>query len=80
MNTASKMQTKQYLAPSEFLKFVYEHADQHSNEKQRWLDTLDEFDSLLDDILKEYNVVSDVNNMDCYWVMIAAVFLILSLI
>lgn len=66
MNTASKMKTKQYLAPSEFLKFVYEHADQHSNEKQRWLDTLDEFDSLLDDILKEYNVVSDVNNMDCY--------------
>uniref|UniRef100_A0AAR5PC34 BRCA1-associated ATM activator 1 n=2 Tax=Dendroctonus ponderosae TaxID=77166 RepID=A0AAR5PC34_DENPD len=65
-NNACRMQTKMYLAPSEFLTFVYQHAETNFKEKTQWLSSLDEFDSLLDDILKEYNVVPDVNSMDCY--------------
>lgn len=60
------MKTKMYLAPSEFLTFIYHHSETNFKEKTQWLSSLDEFDSLLDDILKEYKVVADVNSMDCY--------------
>ncbi|XP_066260764.1 uncharacterized protein [Euwallacea similis] len=66
VKNATAMQTKKYLAPSKFLKFIFDKVEDHVKEKTHWLDSLDEFDSLLDDILKEYNVVPDVNKMDCY--------------
>ncbi|KAF7267539.1 hypothetical protein GWI33_019245 [Rhynchophorus ferrugineus] len=62
-----KMKTKTYIPPSEYILFVYEHVEkQKSEQKPESLNRLDEFDSLLDDILKEYNESSNINNMDCY--------------
>ncbi|CAG9767146.1 unnamed protein product [Ceutorhynchus assimilis] len=65
-NTNSQMQKRQYLAPSEFVKFIYDASvNLPATEENKSLNGLNEFDSLLDDILKEYNIV-DINSMDCY--------------
>ncbi|XP_050298848.1 uncharacterized protein LOC126737833 [Anthonomus grandis grandis] len=64
-NPQIQLKKSTYLSPSEFCKFIYNDVENHSSEKSQWLHSLHEFDSLLDDILKEYNI-PNVNSMDCY--------------
>ncbi|XP_072400780.1 uncharacterized protein [Diabrotica undecimpunctata] len=56
---------RQALKPELFLNLVYTDLERRLVEKSQWREQTDSFQSLLDDILKEYDNV-DVNNMDCY--------------
>ncbi|XP_023311983.1 uncharacterized protein LOC108911272 [Anoplophora glabripennis] len=64
-NSSLKLRFRRVMTPSDFLRFVDTDLDAHANDKAKWLRGMDAFESLLDDILKEYNS-SDVNSMDCY--------------
>lgn len=65
MNNTTQMKTKTYLAPSHFLQFVYNEVETYTKERTQRHNILNEFDVLLDNILKEYNIVTDVNNRSC---------------
>ncbi|KAJ8928354.1 hypothetical protein NQ314_019084 [Rhamnusium bicolor] len=56
---------RQVVTPNDFLKFTYTDLESHADERTKWMDGMNDFGSLLDDILKEYDD-NDVNNMDCY--------------
>ncbi|XP_060521915.1 uncharacterized protein LOC132699297 [Cylas formicarius] len=60
------MRTRRVLSPGEFIEFAYKDVDTHVEDRAQWLSSLDEFGSLLDDILRDYNDGADVNDMDCY--------------
>ncbi|XP_057666440.1 uncharacterized protein LOC130900107 [Diorhabda carinulata] len=61
------IETKQreVLQPELFLNLVYTDLDSRLNNKTTWVEKMDDFKSLLDDILKEYDS-EDVNSLDCY--------------
>lgn len=52
------------VSPEAFLAILRSDLDGIVNEKTKWLQNIDDLDSLLDDMLKCYN--GDVNSMDCY--------------
>lgn len=55
------------LPTNDFLSFIVnENLDARLDSKHEWIKQMDNVGSLLDDILKEYNVADDVNSMDCY--------------
>ncbi|CAH2003808.1 unnamed protein product [Acanthoscelides obtectus] len=59
------LRTKQVMPNSVFINFIYGDLDGRLKERSRWLKQIGSFDSLLDDILKDYQV-EGVNSMDCY--------------
>nr|CAH7768175.1 unnamed protein product [Callosobruchus chinensis] len=63
--TVVNLKTKQVMPSRHFLSFIYGDLDGRLKERSRWLEQIDSFDSLLDDILKDYQV-EGVNAMDCY--------------
>ncbi|VEN47491.1 unnamed protein product [Callosobruchus maculatus] len=63
--TEVNLKTKQIMPSRHFLNFIYGDLDGRLKERSRWLEQIDSFDSLLDDILKDYQV-EGVNAMDCY--------------
>ncbi|GJQ72358.1 hypothetical protein Trydic_g3443 [Trypoxylus dichotomus] len=52
------------VSPEAFLSVLRSDLDAMVNEKTKWLQNIDDLNSLLDDMLKCYN--GDVNSMDCY--------------
>ncbi|KAI4456511.1 brca1-associated atm activator 1 [Holotrichia oblita] len=52
------------VTPEAFLSVLHSDLDAIVNEKTKWLQNIDDLNSLLDDMLKCYN--GDVNSMDCY--------------
>ncbi|KAG5882254.1 hypothetical protein JTB14_014951 [Gonioctena quinquepunctata] len=60
-----KAQNRKVLPPKDFINLIYSNFEFYTKEKVDWVKGIDNFDSLLDDILKEYDT-SDVNSMDCY--------------
>nr|XP_023023764.1 uncharacterized protein LOC111511923 [Leptinotarsa decemlineata] len=60
-----QMKGRTVLSPSEFVNFVYSNFEFCTNERVEWVEVIDSFSSLLDDILKDYDK-DDVNSMDCY--------------
>ncbi|XP_030755322.1 uncharacterized protein LOC115881796 isoform X1 [Sitophilus oryzae] len=63
--TSIQIKKKSYLPPSEYLNFIFNSPHCSKAEQTKTSQSVDEFDSLLDDILEEYGT-SDVNSMDCY--------------
>ncbi|KAJ8953910.1 hypothetical protein NQ318_019150 [Aromia moschata] len=61
----SQLRHRQVMAPSDFLRFAYTDLETHVNKRVKWISGMDDFGSLLDDILKEYNN-ENINSMDCY--------------
>ncbi|KAJ8977091.1 hypothetical protein NQ317_003645 [Molorchus minor] len=59
------MRNRRVITPSDFLKFTYNDLEAYASKKTKWMNDMDDFGSLLDDILKEYDD-GDVNSMDCY--------------
>lgn len=53
------------LSPKDFLQVISGNFENQSKQKEQWIQDIDSFSSLLDDILSEYEP-SDINNMDCY--------------
>lgn len=53
------------LNPIDFLHAVSDNFENRVEQKAQWLQDIDNFNSLLNDILSEYEP-SEVNNMDCY--------------
>lgn len=53
------------VSPQEFIDFIHVDLNNLTADKEKWLSDLDDLDSLLDDILKNYDC-SDANAMDCY--------------
>lgn len=49
-----------------FLEFVQKDLNKLVENKRNWLQNMDSFGSLLDDMLREYEEDEDVNSMDCY--------------
>ncbi|CAG9824587.1 unnamed protein product [Phaedon cochleariae] len=60
-----EMQGRRMLSPNKFLESVYSDLAYHVEQKSNWIESIDNFNSLLDDILKEYDV-NEINEMDCY--------------
>lgn len=54
----------QVISPDTFVKVIQQDFNTLLNEKQKWLNGIDDLGSLLDDMLKSYE--DDVNSMDCY--------------
>lgn len=60
-----QIKTRTVLNPKDFLNIVLSNFENQANQKAQWLQDIDNFNSLLDDILSEYKP-TDVNTMDCY--------------
>lgn len=52
------------ITPEAFLSILKSDLDAMLSERTKWLQNIDDLNSLLDDMLKSYN--DDVNSMDCY--------------
>lgn len=60
-----QIKTRSVLDPKEFLDAVSTDFEVETKEKAQWLQDIDNFNSLLDDMLKEYKP-TEVNTIDCY--------------
>lgn len=55
------------VSPTYFMDFVQQDLDQLVNARKQWLNGMDSFSSILDDMLKSYDEIhQDINSMDCY--------------
>lgn len=53
------------IKPEDFKNFIAKDLDLMVDERSKWLESVDDLNSLLDDILQSYED-NDVNSMDCY--------------
>lgn len=60
-----QMKRRNILNPKDFLDAVSKDFEIDTKEKVQWLQDIDNFNSLLDDMLKEYKP-TEVNTIDCY--------------
>lgn len=55
------------VSPTFFMQFVQQDLDELVNSRRTWLNGMDNFNSILDDMLKSYeDIHNDINRMDCY--------------
>lgn len=55
------------VSPTYFMDFVQQDLDELVNARKEWLNGLDSFSSVLDDMLKSYDEINqNINSMDCY--------------
>ncbi|CAH0563702.1 unnamed protein product [Brassicogethes aeneus] len=64
-NATLPLKRRKSSSPKEFIEFVNQDLKMLLGDRQKWLESIDDFDSLLNDILKEYHE-DEVNSMDCY--------------
>lgn len=64
-NGVLPLKKRRTTTPKEFLEFTSQDLGRLIGEKQNWIKSIDDFDSLLNDILREYHE-DNINNMDCY--------------
>lgn len=65
VNNSVAVKPRTVLNPKDFLDVVFGNYEYEANQKTQWIQDIENFNSLLNDILNEYEP-SDVNTMDCY--------------
>lgn len=64
-NNSVEIKKRRMLNPEEFLTVIYGSFEDQANQNTRGIQHNDSFDSLLDDILREYEP-TELNSMECY--------------
>lgn len=62
---STQIKQKLYMPSEEFLKFIHQNLECCLTSKTKWINEQDSFESLLDDMIREYDY-EDLTIMDCY--------------
>lgn len=65
VNNSVEIKKRSTLNPTDFLHAISGNFEEQPKQKEKWLQDIDSFNSLLDDILSEYKP-NEANDMDCY--------------